>query len=151
MRMNHPDDAALEALEQLTLHLVWQFRLDQQRAFEPLGISPMQAFTLMAVQGGIEQPSALAFMMDVSPSGISQILAGLEERGWVRRELDSKNRRQVRVLLTEEGKAMLRQLHTRWREVSRERYARLSPQEIEMLTHSYRKLLDDPPAQGVKP
>jgi DNA-binding MarR family transcriptional regulator len=139
--MNRPEDAVLEALEQLTLQLVWQFRLDQQRAFEPLGVSPMQAFTLMAVQGGIAQPSALAFMMDISPSGISQILAGLEERGWVHRELDSKDRRQVRVRLTEAGQAFLEQLRKSWRKVWRERYSQLSLEEIEMLCESYRKLL----------
>lgn len=142
MRMKHPSDAALETLERLSLQLVWQFRLDQQRAFEPLGISPMQAFALMSVREGIDQPSGLAFVMDVSPSGVSQLLAGLEERGWVHRELDSKNRRQVRVLLTQEGQAFLEQLHKSWREVSRERYSRLSSKEIEMLCESYRKLLE---------
>ncbi|WP_233493080.1 MULTISPECIES: MarR family winged helix-turn-helix transcriptional regulator [unclassified Meiothermus] len=140
--MKYLSDAALDALERLTLRLVWQFRIDQQRAFEPLGISPMQAFALMSVREGIEQPSSLAFVLDVSPSGVSQLLAGLEERGWVRRELDSKDRRQVRILLTEEGRAFLERLRKSWREVWRERYSRLSSKEIEMLCKSYRKLLE---------
>jgi len=148
MGMKHPSDAALETLERLSLRLVWQLRLDQQRAFEPLGISPMQAFALMSLREGIEQPSSLAFVMDVSPSAVSQLLAGLEGRGWVRRELDRKNRRRVRVLLTAEGRAFLERLHQSWREVSRERYSRLSPKEIEMLCESYRKLLEPQAVEG---
>ncbi|MDX2005184.1 MAG: MarR family transcriptional regulator [Meiothermus sp.] len=141
-------DAALEELEQVTMRMVWQMRLDQQRAFEPLGVSPMQAFTLISVEKGVDQPSALAFVLDASPPGISQILAGLEERGLLRRELDADNKRKVRILLTEEGRHFLTQLHQRWREVSRERYSRLSPEEIAMLTQSYRKLIEPTGGSG---
>ncbi|WP_245533676.1 MarR family winged helix-turn-helix transcriptional regulator [Calidithermus timidus] len=139
--MKYPSDAVLETLERLSLQLVWQFRLDLQRAFEPLGVSPMQAFALVSLREGIDQPSSLGFVMDVSPSGVSQLLAGLEERGWVRRELDRKDRRQVRVLLTEEGLGFLERLRKSWREISRERYSRLNSREIAMLCESYQKLL----------
>ncbi len=135
-------DAALEELESITMQMIWQMRQDQQKAFEPLGISPMQAFTLMSVEKGVDQPSALAFLLDASPPGVSQILSGLEERGYVRRELDADNKRKVRVLLTEEGKSFLTQMHQSWRVVSRERYSRLAPEEIAMMTQSYRKLIE---------
>jgi DNA-binding MarR family transcriptional regulator len=150
MKFSSPDklDAALEELEQVTMRMIWQMRLDQQKAFEPLGVSPMQAFTLMSVEKGIDQPSALAFVMDASPPGVSQILAGLEERGYLRRELDADNKRKVRILLTEEGKAFLTQMHGQWRKVSRERYSRLTPEEIAMLTQSYRKLIEPSGGSG---
>ena len=150
MKFSSPDklDAALEELEQITMRVIWEMRLDQQKAFEPLGVSPMQAFTLMSVEKGIDQPSALAFVMDSSPPGVSQLLAGLEERGYVRRELDADNKRKVRILLTEEGKAFLAQMHGQWRKVSRERYSRLTPEEIAMLTQSYRKLIEPSSGSG---
>jgi len=139
--MNHSLEAALEEFEQLALQLLWQIRLDQQRAFEPLGISPLQAFAMFSIAQGVDQPSGLALVLDASPPGVSQLLSGLEERGWLRRELDPEDKRKVRILLTAEGKAVLEQMRLRWREVSRERYARLSTEEISMLTQSYRKLL----------
>jgi len=148
MRMKFALDETLNELWQLSTHLVWQMRLDQQKAFEGLGVSPMQAFALMCVSEGIDQPSALAFVMDASPPGISQLLAGLEERDLVRRELDVSDKRKVRILLTEAGKDFLGQMRENWREVSRERYARLSPEEIAILTRSYRKLTE-PAAPGI--
>ncbi|MCX7601093.1 MAG: MarR family transcriptional regulator [Meiothermus sp.] len=135
-------DETLDELWQLSTHFVWQMRLDQQRAFESLGVSPMQAFALICVSEGIDQPSGLAFVMNASPPAVSQVLAGLEERGLVRRELDVSNRRKVRVLLTESGKDFLVQMRKNWREVSRERFSRLSPEEITVLAQSYRKLTE---------
>ncbi len=135
-------DETLDELWQLSTHLVWQMRLDQQKAFSGLGVSPMQAFALMCISEGIDQPSGLAFVMDASPPGVSQLLAGLEERSLVRRELDANNKRKVRILLTEEGKNFLVRMRENWREVARERYARLSPEEITVLTQSYRKLTE---------
>lgn len=102
----------------------------------------MQAYALLSISQGFEQPGSLAAVMEASPPGVSQLLAGLEERGWVRRELDPENKRKVRVLLTGEGKDFLQQMHRRWREVSRERYSRLDSEEINMLIQSYRKLIE---------
>ncbi len=145
MGMKFALDEILDELWQLSTHLVWQMRLDQQKAFQGLGISPMQGFALMCVSEGIDQPSGLAFVMDTSPPGISQLLAGLEDRGLVRRELDASNKRKVRILLTEEGKNFLVQMRKNWRDVSRERFTRLTPEEIRMLTQSYRKLTEPGP------
>jgi hypothetical protein len=36
-----------------------------------------------------------------------------------------------------------------WRAVSRERFARLSQEELNMLTESYRKLIDASPGKGM--
>jgi DNA-binding MarR family transcriptional regulator len=124
-------------------------RLDQQKAFAGLGISLMQSFALMCISQGIDQPSSLAFVMDASPPGVSQLLTGLEERGLVRRELDASDKRRVRVLLTEAGKDFLERMREHWRTVSRERFARLTQEELGMLTESYRKLIDLSPGKGM--
>jgi DNA-binding MarR family transcriptional regulator len=124
-------------------------RLDQQKAFAGLGISLMQSFALMCISQGIDQPSSLAFVMDASPPGVSQLLTGLEERGLVRREPDASDKRRVRVLLTEAGKDFLERMREHWRTVSRERFARLTQEELGMLTESYRKLIDLSPGKGM--
>jgi DNA-binding MarR family transcriptional regulator len=149
MRMNFALDETLDELWRLSTHLVWQMRLDQQKAFAGLGISPMQAFALMCISEGIDQPSSLAFVMDASPPGVSQLLTGLEERGLVRRQLDASDKRKVRILLTKSGKDFFRQMREHWRAVSRERFARLSQEELNMLTESYRKLIDASPGKGM--
>lgn len=147
--MNYVLDETLDELWRLSTHLVWQMRLDQQKAFAGLGISLMQSFALMCISQGIDQPSSLAFVMDASPPGVSQLLTGLEERGLVRRELDASDKRRVRVLLTEAGKDFLERMREHWRTVSRERFARLTQEELSMLTESYRKLIDVSPGKGM--
>ncbi|ADD28256.1 transcriptional regulator, MarR family [Meiothermus ruber DSM 1279] len=142
-------DEKLDELWRLTTHVVWQMRLDQQKAFEGLGVSLMQAFALMCISEGIDQPSSLAFVMDASPPGVSQLLASLEERGLVRRELDTSDKRKVRILLTDSGKDFLEQMRERWRAFSRERFGRLSPEELSMITQSYRKIIDLSPGKGL--
>ncbi|WP_233498264.1 MarR family winged helix-turn-helix transcriptional regulator [Meiothermus sp. QL-1] len=142
-------DEIMDEMWHLSSHLVWQMRLDQQRAFEGLGLSPMQAFALMCIAGGMDQPSALAFIMDASPPGISQLLAGLEERGLLRRELDPENKRKVRILLTQEGEELLEKMRQRWKEVSRERFGRLSAEELALLLASYRKLIEPRSEKGM--
>ncbi|MCS7059158.1 MAG: MarR family transcriptional regulator [Meiothermus sp.] len=135
-------DEIMEEMWRLSSHLAWQMRLDQQKALEGLGLSPMQAFALMCVASGMDQPSALAFVMDASPQGVSQLLAGLEERKLVRRELDPEDRRKVRILLTQSGERLLEVMRENWKQVSCERFSRLSPEELEMLLRSYRKLIE---------
>lgn len=67
------------------------------------------------------------------------------------RQLDASDKRKVRILLTEAGKDFLVQMRKNWREVSRERFARLSPEEITMLTQSYRKLTEPAPDRNAPP
>lgn len=48
--------------------------------------------------------SDLASAFDVTASSVTQMVTGLEERGLVGRNMDSEDRRAVRVFLTEEGR-----------------------------------------------
>ncbi|WP_051195743.1 MarR family winged helix-turn-helix transcriptional regulator [Meiothermus rufus] len=154
--MNLSLDKMLDELWHLSTHLAWQLQLDQERAFSGLGLSPMQAFTLMCVAQGIDQPSSLGFVLSTSPPGVSQMLASLEERALVRRELDSQNKRKVRVLLTEQGEEVLERMRENWKKVSRERFARLDLEEVDMLRRIYLKLneplnpKDTPPTQEAR-
>ncbi len=63
---------------------------------------------LSARAGGTARITELAGMMDHSQSRTSHAVVRLEENGWVRRELDPTDRRVVHVVLTEEGRAVLR-------------------------------------------
>ena len=142
--MNSPP---FEELEQLSMRLMHEFRQDAFKALVPLGITPMQAMSLVMVAEGCEQPSELAQELGTSPAGVSQLLAGLEERGWLLRTTDSEDRRKVRLALTPEGLTFIRQIEQCWRSANAPRMHRLSHEEVQTLIQIYRKLL----GPGVKP
>jgi DNA-binding MarR family transcriptional regulator len=48
--------------------------------------------------------SDLAAASDITASGVTQMITGLEERGYVGRSMDPDDRRAVRVFLTEAGR-----------------------------------------------
>ncbi len=54
--------------------------------------------------------SWLAARMQVSPPNITGILDRLEQRGWVERTSDPRDRRVVRILLTQQGEQLLHEL-----------------------------------------
>jgi len=58
--------------------------------------------------GGSARMTQLASLMDHSQSRMSHAVSRLEGNGWVRRELDPVDKRVVHVVLTEEGRAVLR-------------------------------------------
>ena len=52
-------------------------------------------------------PGELARSMMLSPGGMTNRIDRLEASGWVRREADPDDRRSLRVVLTEEGRALI--------------------------------------------
>lgn len=75
------------------------------------GLPPLEAHVLMAVciavDHGVEaRPSDIARRFRITPSAVSQTLKALEARGLVRRERSASDSRTVRVVLTEEGRAL---------------------------------------------
>jgi DNA-binding MarR family transcriptional regulator len=50
--------------------------------------------------------SELASAFNVTASGVTQLVTGLEERGYIRRRMDPDDRRAVRVSLTETGRRL---------------------------------------------
>ncbi|MER3442947.1 MAG: MarR family transcriptional regulator [Meiothermus sp.] len=138
--MNH-SAPRLDELEALALQVLWQMRQDAQRAYEPLGFSSMQCLALNLIRSGVEQPGALAEVLEASPPGVSQLLNSLEDRGLIRREIEASDRRRIRLTLTAQGEEQLGELNRRWREVTLPRYRQLSEGEIETLIAVYQKML----------
>ena len=56
-----------------------------------------------ADQGEGVKPSELAGTLGVTPGNVTQLITGLEKRGWISRRTDARDRRAVRVSLTEMG------------------------------------------------
>ena len=70
--------------------------------------SRVHIMTLIDRKPGITQKE-LAEEMGVQPASISELMMKLEGKGFVQREKDEQDRRNVKVQLTEEGRAALKQ------------------------------------------
>ena len=49
--------------------------------------------------------------MNLSPSRLTRIIDGLEKRGYMQREIDQKDRRNMRVFLSRRGKILTNKLN----------------------------------------
>lgn len=77
----------------------------QRRQLDPLGITPAQARLLRAL-GHREEPPRMADLaqrLDVVPRAVTTLVDALEERDLLRRVPDPRNRRVIRIELTEGG------------------------------------------------
>src|SRR5579883_2897913 len=73
---------------------------------------PQLKVLLLLARSGSAPVSWLAARMSVSPPNITGILDRLEERGWVRRTSDPRDRRIVRIVLSDSGQSLLHELFT---------------------------------------
>jgi DNA-binding MarR family transcriptional regulator len=80
-------------------------------------------------------------MAGIEPGPMSRLLDRLEAKGIVRRERDSKDRRQVNVTLTEKGAALYPQINARIHKVYGHLLNGFSEQEALALKHALEKIL----------
>lgn len=85
-------------------------------------------------------PTHLSRTQQVSKNTISEHLRGLEEAGLVERELDLADRRQFKIRLTEEGRAVVQRCTPGHVQRLNELIACLTPQESEQLIGILNKL-----------
>jgi len=71
---------------------------------------PQLKVLLILGERGSARVSWLAEQMAVSPPNITGILDRLERRGWITRSADRADRRVVRVVLSEDGRGVIRAL-----------------------------------------
>ncbi|MGC0422375.1 MarR family winged helix-turn-helix transcriptional regulator [Embleya sp. AB8] len=130
MSLSEPDRATVAALRASVLKL--SRRLRNQRADETLSPTQLSVLTVLVVRGAMT-PGELARQEKVQPPSMTRVIAGLEERGLVRREPHADDRRQVVVSATEPAAAVVeenRRLGNAW---LAEHLARLTPEETEAL------------------
>ena len=108
----------------------------------PLQLSLGRLCLLYALQriGRPALPSELGDDLAVTRANISGLLRGLEQNGMVRRVMDTADRRQIRVHLTDKGIETLRQAWPIYEETIAEQFRVLSEEEQHMLLTLLRKL-----------
>lgn len=104
-------------------------RLDE--ALEPTGITAAQyaALTSLEHQPGLTA-AALARHSFVTAQTTAQLVRGLEQRGLIVREPDPNSRRQVLLVLSPAGRALLDDLRPPVREIERTMTAGFASEEL---------------------
>ncbi|MEY7976282.1 MarR family winged helix-turn-helix transcriptional regulator [Streptomyces pilosus] len=152
--MTAPDPDGLLA-EQL-LRLTRRVHRIQKRHLEGrgLGVTPAQSRLLrtLAHYGSPPRMADLAERLEVVPRAVTTLVDGLEASGKVRRVPDPANRRVIRIELTDDGRAALRELHAARRAAAEEILAPLGGDQREALGALLDTLIDGsaaPPCREV--
>ncbi|CAL9351563.1 MarR family winged helix-turn-helix transcriptional regulator [Streptomyces sp. enrichment culture] len=145
--MNAPDADGLLA-EQL-LRLTRRLHRSQQRQLEAaeVSITPAQSRLLRTVAHYESPPrmADLAERLEVVPRAVTSLVDGLEASGRVRRVPDPASRRVIRIELTDEGRATLRQLRSARRAAAEDILAPLTAEQREVLGGLLSALVDGVP------
>jgi DNA-binding MarR family transcriptional regulator len=142
--MSTPDPDSLLA-EQL-LRFTRRVHRIQKRHIEErgLGVTPAQSRLLrtLAHYGSPPRMADLAERLEVVPRAVTTLVDGLEASGKVRRAPDPTNRRVIRIELTDDGRAALRELRGARRSAAEEILAPLTDVQREVLGELLDTLVD---------
>ncbi|MFI8460274.1 MarR family winged helix-turn-helix transcriptional regulator [Kitasatospora sp. NPDC085464] len=149
-------DAMTRAIKRIRRQTGWRL--------EPYGITPGQARALrtLAHVPGCETPdramrlSDLADKLHIAPRSATTVVDALEEAGLVERSPDPADRRAVRILLTEAGRAAVERIGQVRDEVAQEYFGEVSPADEEVLLRVLRSaearfLAAGPPRRSAPP
>ena len=95
----------------LTLHLVASYQEKYTRLADERGLTQAE-FKCLRLFGSDKRLSNknIAKRMNLSESRLTRIIDGLEEKGYITRENDQKDRRSVRLTLTRKGRSFINTL-----------------------------------------
>ncbi|MFF9405438.1 MarR family winged helix-turn-helix transcriptional regulator [Streptomyces anandii] len=143
-----PDGLLAEQLLRLTrrVHRIQKHHLQERVE----GITPAQSRLLRTLAHFGEPPrmADLAQSLEVVPRAVTTLVDGLEASGRVRRVPDPANRRVIRIELTDDGRAALRELRGARRAAAEEILAPLTERQREALGELLDTLVGSAPAQG---
>ena len=106
-------------------------------------VRPVHDFALRAILSGADSASELGRRMSVAKQSAAKTIAGLEERGFVRREPDPADRRRNRLTVTEHGLAMLREGEAIFDELREQWERQVGAESVKALEETLGRLLAD--------
>jgi MarR family transcriptional regulator, multiple antibiotic resistance protein MarR len=81
-----------------------------KKEFAPLGVTLAQCIAIIGLSGGIASTAAeICRGMPYDPGSMTRMLDHLERLGYLRRERSTEDRRVMKLVLTEQGKAVYAQ------------------------------------------
>ncbi len=117
------------------------FSFYDQRHLRTLGLTASQAEVLFTL--GNQPPMSckeIGINTLITKGTLTGVVDRLEERGLVRRQLSSEDRRSIRVTLTETGSALFEDAFPKHIAHLKQRFDRLDTKQIEAITLSLRQI-----------
>ncbi|MGW7253529.1 MarR family winged helix-turn-helix transcriptional regulator [Streptomyces sp. NPDC054834] len=130
-RDRSPETAALAGALRLAMGRIVR-RLRQAHAVGDVSLSGVSVLARLA-RTGPDSPGSLAELERVRPQAMATTLAGLEQRGLVRRTPDATDGRRAIVSITDEGRAVLEERRSESLGRLAEALDELAPEERESL------------------
>ena len=120
---------------QLNVYLAtkYQKRLDNQ-------LTAKQVLLLELISSNVSSTKEIAQQLDISTSAVSQLLNKLEEKGYITRTVNPKNRREIVLKLSEKGEAFFQEQEAFGKEVDELLYGKLPEEDLQQLANILRKL-----------
>ena len=106
-------------------------------------VRPMHDFALHAILSGADSASDLGRRMSVTKQAAAETISVLQGRGYVAREPDPADRRRVRLRVTEEGLALLREGEAVFDDLRRAWEAQVGAVRVQQLEETLRALVGD--------
>lgn len=86
--------------------------------------------------------STIAEHLKVTPSAISRMLKGLEEKDLIERKVDKNDRRNTYVTLTEKGKKVTKKVEAEMNELTKSIISSMGEEDSKTLIRLFNKLVD---------
>lgn len=123
----------------LTLH---RYLRQSAKARSASGVSGKQHATLRALMGGRRTIGELASLLFVGESATSELVAKLEQAGYVERLRSQADNRVVHVSITEAGTEAATAIPLSGLPLLRERLQTLPPEELLTISRTFRRILE---------
>lgn len=118
-----------------------QLRKLTRHGMDPLGVTPSQARALrMLRHHGSLRLGELSDRLRIAPRSATEVVDGMQDRGWCERRPDPADRRAAVVVLTEAGEAIVRAIRTVQVEQAEKYFAALDESERRILAAILDKL-----------
>ena len=120
---------------QLNMYLVtkYQHRIDNQ-------LTAKQVLLLELISNRVSSTKEIAQQMGVSTSAVSQLLNKLEDKGYITRTVNPKNRREILIAPAQKGKDYFATQEAISKEIDETVYGKLPEEDVQQLANILRKL-----------
>jgi DNA-binding MarR family transcriptional regulator len=122
-------------LADLLHRLTRRLRRAQAERLAPLGLTPAQERALRVLIRSEEPPrmTELADQLGIVPRSVTTVIDALEEAGLVHREIDPRNRRAIRLRLTERSRSYRDDMREARRRAAEDLFAPLTAEDRKAL------------------
>ena len=108
---------------------------------EPHGITAAQFKVLIMAQFGVDTPAELCRHLSLDSGSMTRMLDRLEQKGFLARQRSEADRRQVQLVLTEQGQQLTDRLPEIGADAMNELAGAITPEELKSLEQILKKIL----------